>query len=68
MGISTEILPRLSSRFATGGENQGRVQGTGLGLTFVQAVIARHKGRIVAENLAGGGARFTFELPEAPDI
>lgn len=68
MGISTEILPRLFSRFATGGENQGRVQGTGLGLTFVQAVIARHKGRIVAENLAGGGARFTFELPEAPDI
>ena len=68
MGISPEILPRLFSRFATGGDHHSRVQGTGLGLTFVQAVVARHKGRILAENVAGGGARFTFQLPEAPDV
>ena len=67
-GISPDILPRLFSRFATGGDHQGRAQGTGLGLTFVQAVIARHKGRIAAENVADGGARFTFDLPEAPDV
>lgn len=67
-GISPEILPRLFSRFATGGDHQGRAQGTGLGLTFVQAVIARHKGHILAENLADGGARFTFHLPEAPEV
>ena len=67
-GISPDILPRLFSRFATGGDQQGRSKGTGLGLTFVQAVIVRHQGRIFAENIAGGGARFTFDLPEAPDV
>jgi CHASE2 domain-containing sensor protein/signal transduction histidine kinase len=66
-GISADIMPRLFNRFATGGDHQGRVRGTGLGLSFVQAVVARHGGRIRAENIAGSGARFTLELPEAPD-
>lgn len=66
-GIAVDLLPRLFSRFATGGEHQGRVRGTGLGMTFVKAVIARHGGQIRAENVAGQGARFTFELPEAPE-
>jgi CHASE2 domain-containing sensor protein/signal transduction histidine kinase len=66
-GISEDILPRLFTRFATGGEHQGRAKGAGLGLAFVQAVIARHHGRIHAENISGQGARFTFDLPEAAE-
>ncbi len=66
-GINAEILPRLFGRFASGGEHHGRVKGTGLGLTFVQAVIARHGGFIRAENVTGSGARVTLELPEAPE-
>jgi signal transduction histidine kinase/CheY-like chemotaxis protein len=41
-------------------------QGTGLGLSIAYAVIQRHRGRIAAENLPDGGARFAIELPLAP--
>jgi CHASE2 domain-containing sensor protein/signal transduction histidine kinase len=64
-GIAPDILPRLFTRFATGGEHSGRSKGTGLGLTFVLAVVERHKGRITARNVNTGGACFTVELPEA---
>jgi CHASE2 domain-containing sensor protein/signal transduction histidine kinase len=67
-GIPLEILPRLFTRFATSGNHQGRAKGTGLGLTFVQAVIVRHGGHMNAENIEDGGARFLFDLPEAPDV
>jgi CHASE2 domain-containing sensor protein/signal transduction histidine kinase len=66
-GIAPEILPRLFSRFASGGEHKGRVTGAGLGLTFVQSVIERHGGSVTAANNAGTGATFTVRLPEAPD-
>jgi CHASE2 domain-containing sensor protein/signal transduction histidine kinase len=64
-GIAAEILPRLFSRFASGGEHKGRVTGAGLGLTFVQAVVERHSGSVTAANNAGTGATFTVRLPEA---
>lgn len=38
-------------------------KGTGLGLSISRAIIERHRGEIAAENLPGGGARFTVELP-----
>jgi CHASE2 domain-containing sensor protein/signal transduction histidine kinase len=66
-GIAPEMLSRLFSRFATGGEHKGRVGGAGLGLTFVQAVVGRHSGSVTAANQAGNGAIFTVRLPEAPE-
>jgi signal transduction histidine kinase len=66
-GIDPSILPRLFTRFATDGNQKGRAKGTGLGLTFVDAVITRHNGRIAANNLASGGVRFIVNLPKAPD-
>lgn len=65
IGIAPEILPRLFSRFASGGEHSSRVKGSGLGLTFVRAVIERHHGTIKAANVRDGGACFTVILPEA---
>ena len=41
-------------------------QGTGLGLSICYAVVQQHGGRIMAENAAEGGAKFTIELPLAP--
>jgi CHASE2 domain-containing sensor protein/signal transduction histidine kinase len=66
-GISPEILPNLFTRFATGGDQKGRVKGAGLGLTFVQAVIERHGGTITAVNNPSRGASFVFKIPEAPE-
>jgi signal transduction histidine kinase len=66
-GIAADILPRLFSRFASGGEHKGRVSGAGLGLTFVQAVVQRHGGSVTAANNSDGGATFVVNLPEAPE-
>ena len=66
-GIAPDIFPNLFTRFASGGDQKSRAKGSGLGLTFVQAVIERHGGTISAINNHGGGASFRFALPEAPD-
>ncbi len=67
-GIDAEILPRLFTRFATGGEQKGRTKGTGLGLTFVMAVVERHCGSITATNGKNGGCCFEMTLAEAIDV
>lgn len=38
-------------------------QGTGLGLSICYAVIQQHGGRIAADNVPEGGARFSIALP-----
>jgi signal transduction histidine kinase len=39
--------------------------GSGLGLPIVHAIVTQHSGTINAENVPGGGARFTVRLPAA---
>ncbi len=40
--------------------------GNGLGLAIVRAIIDAHGGRFEAANVAGGGARFSLQLPLTP--
>jgi signal transduction histidine kinase len=59
VGIDSEILPRLFSKFATKSE-----KGTGLGLYISKSIVERHGGNIWAANNADGkGATFVFSIP-----
>ncbi len=56
-GFAADILPKAFTRFCT-----TKADGTGLGLAISRRIIEEHGGTIVAENVAGGGARVRFHL------
>ena len=58
VGIPVEVQERLFEQFFTTKE-----EGLGMGLAIVKSIIEAHGGKIAAENVAGGGARFYFTLP-----
>ena len=59
IGIDSEIVPRLFTKFAT-----KSFKGTGLGLFISKKIIEDHGGKIWAENnIDGKGATFDFSLP-----
>jgi signal transduction histidine kinase len=63
-GIPEEDLERIFQPFyrSTSREANGP-RGTGLGLAIARSLVARHGGRIRAENAPGGGALFTISIP-----
>jgi two-component system sensor histidine kinase KdpD len=52
------------------GRREGTAPGAGLGLAICRAIVHAHDGTIRGETKAGGGARFTIELPrlEPPSV
>lgn len=64
-GIPPEDLPRVFERFFRGTHTQA-VEGSGLGLSIVQAVVAAHGGEVRAASPPEGGARFDVLLPLQP--
>jgi signal transduction histidine kinase len=59
VGIDSEILPQLFTKFAS-----KSFQGTGLGLFISKSIIDAHGGKLWAENnLNGRGATFYLSLP-----
>jgi two-component system, LuxR family, sensor kinase FixL len=58
VGIPIEVQERLFEQFFTTKE-----EGLGMGLATVRSIIEAHGGKIGAENVDGGGARFYFTLP-----
>jgi two-component system phosphate regulon sensor histidine kinase PhoR len=66
-GIPEEDLSRIFERFYRVDKSRARDPGgTGLGLAIVRHLIELHGGEVRAENLAGGGARFTIDIPAGP--
>lgn len=61
-GIAPGDLDKIFDFFYTTRSAEG---GTGLGLAITRQIVEGHHGRITAENLDGGGARFTVTLPAA---
>ena len=57
-GVENADLPRIFEAFYTTERD-----GLGMGLGICRRIIDAHDGRIWAENVAGGGARFSFTLP-----
>ena len=62
-GFSPDLVGQVFKRGVKGTRSHGH----GLGLAFVEAVIAVHGGNVVAENRMAGGARLRLELPLAAD-
>jgi signal transduction histidine kinase len=59
-GISAADMEKLFDFFFTTKPAEG---GTGLGLPLSREIIEGHGGTIRAENVEGGGARFSINLP-----
>jgi len=59
-GIPADCIERIFEPFFTTKEPG---KGTGLGLPISFGIVAGHGGRIWAENVPGGGAGFSIELP-----
>jgi two-component system phosphate regulon sensor histidine kinase PhoR len=64
-GIAPEHLPRLTERFYRVDVGDSRAQGgTGLGLSLVKHILARHRGRLLIESVPNHGATFTACFPQ----
>ncbi|MGE0594673.1 MAG: ATP-binding protein [Vicinamibacterales bacterium] len=63
-GIPEDDLTRVFERFYRVDKSRSRPGGTGLGLAIVKHLVELHGGQARAENLPGGGARFTISLPD----
>ncbi|MEM9293716.1 MAG: ATP-binding protein [Acidobacteriota bacterium] len=60
LGISSEDLPKVFRPFRRGSHQH--VEGEGMGLAYVQALVRRHGGRIWCQSEPGEGTTFYFTL------
>lgn len=61
-GIPEEELPEIWKRFYRGKTNRN-ASGVGIGLTLCRMIVQAQGGRILCQNLEGGGCRFSIFLP-----
>ena len=67
IGIPAADRERIFERFfRTAIAKRQAIQGTGLGLTITQAIVAAHNGTIAVEGDEGRGSTFTVRLPLRP--
>ncbi|NJN29475.1 MAG: response regulator [Synechococcales cyanobacterium RM1_1_8] len=67
IGIKPELQARIFQAFEQGEQGNARLyNGTGLGLSVVQAFVELHGGRVEARSRPDQGSEFCFTLPMAP--
>jgi signal transduction histidine kinase len=62
-GIPAADLPHIFERFHRGGNVEGRIPGTGIGLAGVRSIVELHNGRIDVDSAVGYGTTVTVRLP-----
>jgi signal transduction histidine kinase len=62
-GIPASELKCVFDKFVQSSRTKTGAGGTGLGLSICRQIVGYHGGRIWAENVENGGAKFTVELP-----
>ena len=68
-GIPPNEIELIFDKFVQSSKTANGAGGTGLGLAICREIVAAHRGKIWAENLAQGGAKFCFEIPtESADV
>jgi signal transduction histidine kinase len=67
VGIAEAELPRVFDPFYRGPQAGTAIEGTGIGLSVTQALVALMGGRITVRSTVGVGSVFTLTLPAAPD-
>lgn len=64
-GVQPEHLPYIFDRFYKARTARGQAtRGSGLGLSIVKAIVARHGGVVSAESRVGQGTTVRIELPQ----
>ncbi|WP_253904355.1 ATP-binding protein [Arthrobacter sp. Br18] len=64
IGIPQADRKRIFDRF-TRGANSNRAEGSGLGLTIVDAIVHAHGGIVELDSAPGRGSTFTMSIPHA---
>lgn len=67
-GIAPADQERIFNRFARGANSERRSEGSGLGLSIVQALVKAHHGSVELFSHLGAGATFTVMLPRQSEI
>jgi len=65
-GIPEGDLPHIFERFRRGTNVEGRIPGTGLGLSGARRILEQHGGSILVESAVGEGTTITVRLPLDP--
>jgi len=63
IGISSEDLPHVFTKFYRARQGRTKRSGTGLGLALVKAIIDHHKGSVSVQSEPGAGSTFLIRLP-----
>jgi signal transduction histidine kinase len=68
VGIPSNVLPNLFTKFYRDHHNRAQIGGTGLGLYLCKAIVHAHDGTIWVKSNPGEGSTFGFTLVPFKDL